>query len=64
MEDSYTHLLFPVASERRRCLNKLADLVEQNVDEFAHLEAISIGKPISAYGDAGVAVETFRCPSR
>ncbi|KAL6246295.1 hypothetical protein RBB50_006531 [Rhinocladiella similis] len=48
------------ASERRRCLNNLADLIEQHVDEFAYLEAVSMGKPISAYGDASVAVETFR----
>lgn len=49
------------ASKRRGCLNRLADLIEQNAHEFAHLEALSMGKPVSAYVDAGIAVDTFRC---
>jgi aldehyde dehydrogenase (NAD+) len=33
------------ASERGRLLNKLADLIEQNIDELARLESLDNGKP-------------------
>ncbi|KAG7091595.1 hypothetical protein E1B28_010616 [Marasmius oreades] len=34
-------------SERGKLLNKLADLIEANVDEFAALETLNVGKPFS-----------------
>src|SRR4051794_41905734 len=37
------------ASERGRLLNKLADLIEQNIEELAALESLDNGKP---YRDA------------
>jgi len=35
------------ASQRGRLLNKLADLIEQNIDELARLESLDNGKPYS-----------------
>src|SRR5947209_2715986 len=35
------------ASERGRLLNRLADLIEQNIDELALLEALDNGKPVA-----------------
>jgi len=35
------------AAERGRLLNKLADLIEQNADELAELEALDNGKPVA-----------------
>ena len=35
------------ASERARLLARLADLIEQNADEFARLETLDNGKPLS-----------------
>jgi aldehyde dehydrogenase (NAD+) len=37
------------AAERGRCINRLADLIEQNADELAALESLDNGKP---YKDA------------
>src|ERR1700720_826208 len=34
------------AAERGRLLNRLADLIEQNVDELAELESLDNGKPL------------------
>src|SRR5882672_3632330 len=34
------------ASERGRLMNRLADLIEQNIDELAALESLDNGKPI------------------
>lgn len=34
-------------AERAACMLKFADLVEQNKEELAYLETISMGKPIS-----------------
>ena len=31
----------------RRLLNRLADLIEQNADELAKLEALDNGKPVA-----------------
>ena len=33
--------------ERGRLLNRLADLIEQNADELAKLEALDNGKPVA-----------------
>ena len=33
--------------ERARLMNKLADLVERDADELAHIETLDNGKPIS-----------------
>ena len=35
------------ARDRGRLLNKLADLIEENIDELAELETLDNGKPIS-----------------
>ncbi len=50
------------ASERGRCLYKLADLIEQRADEFAQLETLDNGKPIkeSRNIDVPAAVDVFR----
>ncbi len=49
-------------SERGRLLWRLADLLEQNLDEFAELETIDNGKPISVarFADVPLAVDLFR----
>ncbi|MGZ4836886.1 MAG: aldehyde dehydrogenase family protein, partial [Terriglobales bacterium] len=50
------------ASERGRVLWKIADLVEQNIDELAQLETLDNGKPIfeSRYVDMPMVAEVFR----
>ncbi len=50
------------ASERGRLLWKIADLVEQNIDEFAELETLDNGKPIfeSRYVDMPMVADVFR----
>ncbi len=50
------------ASERGRLLWKIADLIEQNIDEFAELETLDNGKPIfeSRYVDMPMVVDVFR----
>ncbi len=50
------------ASERGRLVWKLADLLEQNLEEFAELETIDNGKPISVarVADVPLAVDMFR----
>ena len=35
------------ADERARCLNRLADLIEARLDEFAELESRDSGKPVA-----------------
>ena len=49
-------------SERGRLLWKLADLVEQHAEEFAQLETLDNGKPISVsrVADVPLAVDLFR----
>jgi aldehyde dehydrogenase (NAD+) len=50
------------ASERGRLLIKLADLVEQNIEELAELETLDNGKPIfeSRYVDMPMVADVFR----
>jgi aldehyde dehydrogenase (NAD+) len=50
------------ASERGRLIWKLADLIEQNIDEIAELETLDNGKPIfeSRYVDLPMVVDVFR----
>src|SRR5438045_1831050 len=50
------------ASERGRLIWKLADLVEQNIDELAELETLDNGKPIfeSRYVDMPMVADVFR----
>lgn len=49
-------------SERGRLIWKLADLLEQHLEEFAELESLDNGKPISVarVGDVPLAVDMFR----
>src|SRR3954469_21182282 len=49
-------------SERGRILWKLADLLEQNLEEFAELESLDNGKPysIARVADVPLAVDMFR----
>jgi phenylacetaldehyde dehydrogenase len=49
-------------SERGRMLWKLADLIEQNLEEFAELESLDNGKPltIARVADVPLAVDLFR----
>jgi phenylacetaldehyde dehydrogenase len=49
-------------SERGKMIWKLADLLEQNLDEFATLESLDNGKPrmIAAVADVPLAVDLFR----
>jgi phenylacetaldehyde dehydrogenase len=49
-------------SERGRCLWRLADLIEQNADEFATLETLDNGKPltIARGADVALAIDLFR----
>ena len=50
-------------SERGRLIWKLADLLEENLEEFAKLETLDNGKPlkIARIGDAPFAIDVFRC---
>jgi phenylacetaldehyde dehydrogenase len=50
------------ASERGRLIWKLADLLEQNLEEFAELESLDNGKPlkIARAADVPLAVDLFR----
>src|SRR6185369_6189987 len=50
------------ASERGRLLWRLADLIEQNIDEIAELETLDNGKPIfeSRYVDLPMVIDVFR----
>src|ERR1700726_4621131 len=49
-------------SERARLIYKLADLLEENLEEFAELESLDNGKPLKVAGPADVplAVDLFR----
>jgi acyl-CoA reductase-like NAD-dependent aldehyde dehydrogenase len=47
--------------DRTRLLHRLADVLEDRVDELATLEARNVGKPIAdARAELGMVVETFR----
>jgi phenylacetaldehyde dehydrogenase len=50
------------ASERGRLIWKLADLIEQNLEQFAQLESLDNGKPLSVarVADVPLAVDLFR----
>src|ERR1700675_3501251 len=50
------------ASERGRLIWRLADLLEENIDEFAELETIDNGKPIfeSRYVDMPMVIDVLR----
>lgn len=50
------------ASERGKLVWKLADLLEQNLEEFAQLESLDNGKPLSVAraADVPLAIELFR----
>jgi phenylacetaldehyde dehydrogenase len=50
------------ASERGRAIWKLADLLEENLEEFAELESLDNGKPlkIARAADVPLAVDLFR----
>jgi phenylacetaldehyde dehydrogenase len=50
------------ASERGRLIWKLADLLEQNLEEFAELESLDNGKPLTVarVADVPLAVDLFR----
>src|SRR6202790_5818691 len=50
------------ASERGRLIWKLADLLEENLEEFAELESLDNGKPlkIARAADVPLAVDLFR----
>ncbi len=50
------------ASDRGKLLWKLADLLEQHIDEFAELETLDNGKPIfeSRYVDMPMIIDVFR----
>ncbi|KAL4779599.1 aldehyde dehydrogenase domain-containing protein [Aspergillus varians] len=46
-------------SDRGFYLHRLANLIRESNDEFARLESLSTGKPISAYLDAGIGADAF-----
>jgi aldehyde dehydrogenase (NAD+) len=50
------------ASERGRLINKLADLVEKNIDELSALESLDNGKPFSfsKAADLALTLKTYR----
>src|ERR1700746_877907 len=50
------------ASERGRLIWKLADLIEQHLEEFAELETLDNGKPlkVARAADVPLAVDLFR----
>lgn len=49
-------------SERGRLIWKLADLIEENLEEFAELESLDNGKPVSVarVADVPLAIDLFR----
>src|SRR5438093_6771599 len=50
------------ASERGRLINRLADLIEQNLDELAALESLDNGKPLrdSRAADLPLTIKCYR----
>ncbi|MBW4675853.1 MAG: aldehyde dehydrogenase family protein [Desmonostoc geniculatum HA4340-LM1] len=49
------------ASRRGELLYKLADLIEQNIDELARLETLDNGKPLQdSLGDLGLVIACYR----
>ncbi|GLA67592.1 hypothetical protein AtubIFM54640_011260 [Aspergillus tubingensis] len=47
-------------SERRRLMLRLADLMDEHAEEFARLEAMCMGKPVSTYMDQVLGAATLR----
>ncbi|WP_458414771.1 aldehyde dehydrogenase family protein [Schinkia sp. CFF1] len=48
-------------NERARLILKLADLIEENAEELAHLDTLDYGQPVSlTKGFAGASAENFR----
>eukprot|EP01027_Heterolobosea_sp_BB2_P027929 GEZU01043696.1.p2 GENE.GEZU01043696.1~~GEZU01043696.1.p2 ORF type:complete len:132 (-),score=50.44 GEZU01043696.1:102-467(-) len=47
--------------ERSRLLNKLADLIEKNLDELARLESLDNGKPYETHSKAADLPLTIQC---
>ncbi|KAL3429097.1 aldehyde dehydrogenase domain-containing protein, partial [Aspergillus tetrazonus] len=47
-------------SERRRLMLRLADLMDEHAAEFARLEALCMGKPVSTYMDQALGAATLR----
>lgn len=43
---------------------RICDLIDQHVGEFAYLEAISMGKPVSNYVDHIIGNSILRCKQR
>lgn len=50
------------ASQRGKLINRLADLMEQNIDELAELESLDNGKPVSVAKsiDMTLSISVFR----
>ncbi|CAG8214274.1 unnamed protein product [Penicillium olsonii] len=48
------------ASDRRAMMLRICDLIDQNVGEFAYLEAISMGKPVANYVDHIIGTSILR----
>ena len=50
------------ARDRGRLINRLADLVEEHIDDLAELETLDNGKPLAEarHGDLPMVVDTFR----
>ncbi|PYH69528.1 aldehyde dehydrogenase [Aspergillus vadensis CBS 113365] len=46
--------------ERRRLMLRLADLMDENAEKFARLEAMCMGKPVSTYMDQALGGATLR----
>ena len=52
---------FP-GNKRGQCLAKLADLIEEHVEELAHLESLASGRPlIATQRDVPMCAAVFRC---
>lgn len=48
--------------QRGKCLNKLADLMDEHADEIAYFESIASGRAVSGCaGDIPIATSVIRC---
>jgi acyl-CoA reductase-like NAD-dependent aldehyde dehydrogenase len=49
--------------QRGKCLNKLADLIEEHGEELAYLESIASGRPVSMVklADISRSADVWRC---
>lgn len=49
-------------AQRARCLNKMADLLDQHAEEIGYFESICSGRPLAmAVGEVPLVAATFRC---